>query len=99
MVADATVVKTKKAMDQKDDMPGDHNETELSVEGEKSDSNDEQGGAWQEVIGEPRAMGELGTGAPVLSRGEFGISETERYVSHRKSVCAEDVATGGGCLY
>lgn len=58
-----------------------------------SDSDNGKSGALQEVLGEPRALGELGTKAPVLNRGESSASDTKRSVAHWKSVGAECVST------
>lgn len=48
---------------------------------------------WHGDVTESNALGELGTGTPVLNRGESGVSDTERTVAHCRlhwliSICA-----------
>lgn len=62
------------------------------------DSDGEKGDARQDV-GEPNALGELGAGAPVQSRGESGASDTKRSIMHRKSSSADSTGTSGECRY
>lgn len=60
-----------------------------------SDSDNEEGGAQQEDVGEFRALSELGTGAPV----EVSLVHwtPKKLVMHWKSGGVDGMNTGDGC--